>query len=206
MKEIFRHSQLYTFLLYCSGKGLEKKVLDCGAGGPMPPLAIFSNLGYETHGVELDKKQIELAKGFEEKYGLNLNILEGNMLALPFEDELFGFAYSYNSIFHMSKNDVNKSIKEINRVLKKGGLAFINFASTQDNRATSGKKVRDGEYLQFEHGKEILHSFYSEFEAEKHFEENGFDIIYKEVRKRIGLRKDGGKVTLGYIDYIVEKK
>ena len=33
----------------------------------------------------------------------------------------------------------------------------------------------------------------------------GLKRIYKEVRKRTGPKSGGGFVTLGYIDYIVEK-
>ncbi len=40
MKAIFRQNQLFTFLLYCNGQALNKTILDCGAGGNLPPLAI----------------------------------------------------------------------------------------------------------------------------------------------------------------------
>lgn len=74
MKPIFVQNQLYTFLLYCNGSGLERKILDCGAGGKLPPLAIFKEQGYETHGIDISEKQIAFAKEFEKKHGLELNI------------------------------------------------------------------------------------------------------------------------------------
>ncbi|WP_066498164.1 class I SAM-dependent methyltransferase [Abyssisolibacter fermentans] len=203
MKPVFRQNQLFTFLLYCNDVKLEKKILDCGAGGNLPPLAIFAEHGYETYGIDISKEQIKRAKIFEEEHNLELGIIEGDMKSLPFEDESVSFIYSYNSIFHMSKEEIGISIKEIYRVLPKGGLAFINFASTRDFRATMGEKVRDGEYLQEEHGEKILHSYFEENEAEKYF--NGFKIIYKENRVREGYASENRKIKLGFIDYIIEK-
>ena len=55
-----------------------------------------------------------------------------------------------------------------------------------------------------ERGEEILHSFYDDNEAEGYFQ--GFDILYKENRIREGRTQNGGKIRLGFIDYILEKK
>lgn len=206
MKQIYRQSQLFTFLLYTEGKGLEKKILDCGAGGNCPPLGIFKNYGYETHGVDCSENALKRAAEFEKKHDLNLNIIEGDMRNLTFKDEEFSYAYSYNSIFHMSKEEIKSSIKEIHRVLAKGGYAFINFASCNDERSTLGKKVREGEYLQFEHGEDILHSYFDINEAEDNGFFEGFEVIYKENRIRNGIRQNGDKIALGFIDYIIEKK
>lgn len=204
MKPVFRHSQLYTFLLVCHHESLEKKILDCGAGGDTPPLAIFKEHGFETFGIDISDEQIKRTKEFEEKHQMTLNIEKGNMLSIPFPDESFGCVYSYNSIFHMSKEDIRKSIQEIRRVLKTGGMAFINFASINDDRATVGKKVGDGEYLQDEHmGKDILHSYFDENEAEDYFD--GFRIFYKENRIK-NIFRDDMKITRGYIDYIIVKE
>lgn len=204
MKTAFDQSQLYTYLLYCNGSDLEKRVLDCGAGGMLPPLAIFKEHGYETFGIDISEKQIELAEEFENKHGIELNIREGNMLSIPYDDGSISFIYSYNSIFHMSKKDIGCVIKEIYRVLPKNGLAFINFPTVNDLRAELGEKVRDGEYLQEEFGEKILHSYFEVDEPEKYFD--GFNVLYKENRIRNGFRRDGMKITRGFVDYILEKR
>jgi ubiquinone/menaquinone biosynthesis C-methylase UbiE len=204
MNTVYRQNQLYTFLLYCNDIEIKKEVLDCGAGGNCPPLSIFAEHGYKTHGIDIDDKQIELAKEFEVTQGLDLGITKGDMKELPYEDNSISFIYSYNSIFHMSKKEILKAIIEIRRVLSVGGLTFINFASVHDQRSCVGKYVGEGEYLQMERGEEVLHSFFDDNEAEKYFQ--GFDILYKENRVREGRTQNGGKIRLGFIDYILEKK
>lgn len=206
MKTIYRQNQLITFLLYANGQGQEKTILDCGAGGNLPPLSLFSEHGYKTTGIDISEKAIQSAKEFERKNELKLNIKKGDMTNLEFGDESFGYVFSYNSVFHMSKSDIKTSISEMARVLKKGGLMFVNFASNNDMRATVGEKVGEGEYLQPEHGDMVLHSYHADDEPEKYFEELKLYVVYKESRVRIGHARNGGKVKLGYIDYIVEKK
>ena len=61
MKFLFKQPQLYRFLNYCDEGELEKIVLDCGAGGDYPPLALFSEYGYKTQGIEISDLQIEKA-------------------------------------------------------------------------------------------------------------------------------------------------
>lgn len=202
MKLILKQPQLYRFLNYCNESNLEKSVLDCGAGGDCPPLALFSDYGYKTNGIEISDSQIEKAKVFSEKYGFELNISKGDMRKLPFEDESISYIYSYNSIFHMIKNDMMKSVNEIKRVLKPEGICCINFLSVLDSGYGEGEKLGEGEFLQIERNEKVIHSYYSIDEAEKHF--NDMKILFKENRilERI---YEGKKIKQGYIDYIVQK-
>ncbi len=81
------------------------------------------------------------------------------MQSLPFEDASFSFVYSYNSIFHMKKQQIAVAIKEIKRVLKPGGLCFVNFLSTADSEYGVGEQVGAGEFVQSEHGRNVIIRF-----------------------------------------------
>lgn len=203
MKTIFRQTQLYKFLQYCEEYGAEKVVLDCGAGGDCPPLAIFAEHGYKTFGIEIDERQLDKANLFAKERGIALDIRKGDMRKIPFEDESLGCVFSYGAIFHMKKEDIKSAIKEIKRVLKPGGLCFVNFLSIHDFRYNTGEKIGDGEYIQEEEGETVIHSYYQLDEGDKHFED--MDFVYKENRVLERLYK-GHKIRQGYIDYIVRKK
>lgn len=202
MKFVFRQTQLYKFLKYCNEINLEKSVLDCGAGGNCPPLALFSECGYKTYGIEISNSQIEMAKTFCKEHNVELNISKGDITKLPFEDESISYIYSYNTIFHMKKEDIAKSVSEIKRVLKPGGICFVNFLSINDEDYGQGEKVGEGEFLQIEGGEKIIHTYYNIEEAEAHFKD--MKILFKENRvlERI---YEGEKIRQGYIDYIVQK-
>ena len=202
MKQVFRQTYLYNFLKYCNDTDLDKNILDCGAGGNCPPLALFSEYGYKTSGIELSDSQIEKAEIFSKEHGLKLSIHKGDIKELPFKDETFSFVYSYNTIFHMKKNDIEKAVNEIKRVLKPGGLCFINFLTVNDEDFGKGEKAGEGEYYRNEDGIKVLHAYYDVDEAEKYFKD--MKIIFKENRilERI---YEGEMIRQGYVDYIVKK-
>ncbi|MBU3192273.1 methyltransferase domain-containing protein [Clostridium bowmanii] len=202
MNLIFRQTQLYKFLNYCNEINLEKSVLDCGAGGNCPPLALFLECGYKTYGIEISNSQIERAKNFSKEHNVELNISKGDIRKLTFEDESISYIYSYNTIFHMKKEDIAKAVAEIKRVLKPGGICFINFLSVNDCDYGHGEQVGEGEFLQSEGDEKVIHTYYNIQEAETHFKD--MKILFKENRilERI---YEGEKIKQGYIDYIVQK-
>lgn len=202
---VFRQIPLYRFLMLCEEeKDMSKIIFDCGAGGNMPFLSLFADNAYLTTGIEFDEKQAETANRFGLARRQDLNIQVGDMRSLYFEDESFSFAYSYNSIFHMKKSDVEKSILELKRVLKPGGLMFVNLLSTDDYRCGSGIDFGDNQYGQKEaDGTEVIHSYYHHTEGDKFFED--MELLVKETRV-IQRIYDGRMIRQGYIDYIVRKK
>ncbi len=199
---VYRQTPLYRFLYYCLESELERTVLDCGAGGDMPPLALFAEYGFKTLGIEISDHQIERAEVFSKEHGIELNIRQGDMRDIPFTDESISHIYSYNTIFHMRKAHIEKAVGEIRRVLKPGGLCFINFLSTEDSNYGAGEKDGEGEYLQYEGDEKITHTYYEADEAEKHFKD--MKIIYRENRI-VDSIYEGVMIRQGYIDYIARK-
>jgi ubiquinone/menaquinone biosynthesis C-methylase UbiE len=181
---------------------LEKTVLDCGAGGDSPPLSLFSEYGYFTNGIDCDIEQIEKANNHAKRNGQNLNIKQGDMRNLTFENESISYVYSYNSVFHMKKIDVIKSIDEMKRVLKPKGLLFVNFLTTKDFRCGEGVAVGKNEYEQFDDDIPVIHSYYENHEPDILFSD--MEVIYKEDRvlERI---YEGERIRQGFVDYIVKK-
>lgn len=184
-------------------EGLDKKVLDCGAGGNMPPLHMFQSLGYETYGIEIDEDQLNRADEYQKENDVDLNIQKGDMRELPFEDGSISYAFSYNAIFHMKKEDIRKSLMEIKRVLPSGGLCFFNVLSKEDCGFGEGEALGDGEFYQEEGGSQVIHSYFDYDELDEFLCD--FTILMKERRLRTRIYNDEF-IDLGYIDYIIKKK
>ena len=194
---------LYNFLKYCDNSALEKIVLDCGAGGFNPPLSLFYEFGYETHGIEISEEQLEKANQFCKVQRMALNIIKGDMTNIPFENEFFSFLFSYNTSVHMKKKDFGLAFIEFLRVLKHHGVCYVNFLSEECSSYGKGTQISEGEFIQIEDDKEVLYCHYKDKEPEKYFD--GYDIIYKE--KRIIQRKIENEIlTSGYLDYILMKR
>lgn len=141
---------LYAFLRECSASSLEKEVLDCGAGGERPPLALFYEYGYKTYGIDISDEQVALAENFCRETNMKLNIVKGDILNIPFDSNSVNFVYSLNTLCHLSKKDTVLAVKEMKRVLKPQGLCCVNFSSVHDCYFGRGVEVGKGEFIQEE--------------------------------------------------------
>ena len=94
-----RDIPLLGFLSTCNKTSLKKKVLDCGAGGRSPPLAIFHEHGYECHGIEISKSRMKTAQNYAEQNKLNLNIILGDMRTLQYCKASFSPSFAKLSSF-----------------------------------------------------------------------------------------------------------
>lgn len=191
---------LYTFLDYANGIDINKKILDCGAGGRFPKYTLFSQYGYEAFGIEIDDERLQLAEAFCKEHDIIAQIIKGDMRNLPYDSEMFGFVYSYNTIFHMSKENIKSSIKEMIRVLKKGGLLYLNLLSTEDLIYGVGEEISPGMYRQEEEEDDIEHTFYGFDEGDIYFDD--CEILYKQIRKEF---LNETNYISGMIDYIIKK-
>ncbi len=205
MKRIIFNPNVYRFLYYVDrlfpDNEVQKSVLDCGAGGKIPPLGLLHQLGFDTCGIDISENQIERAKRFEEEHNVDLNIQKGDMTDLPFDDESFGYVYSQNSIFHLTKHNTAKAMQEMKRVLRSQGFLYVNFLSVEDQGYGEGEEVRPGEWRALEDGEPTVHSYYQDNEADQYFMDAR--IILKEKRildSRFHNRK------MVYIEYIARKE
>ncbi|MCP4218908.1 MAG: class I SAM-dependent methyltransferase [bacterium] len=184
---VVKAEPLYNFLQYCNKSGLEKKVLDCGAGGDVPPLILFHQAGYETHGIDNSDERLQWSKGFTNEYKTELGIIKGDMREIPFEDASFSFVYSYMSIYHLELEDIFKAMAEMRRILREKGLCFVNFLTTDDPLCGTGK---------------TSHGFYTVEDSDAFVK--GFKMLYKAGRKIEKFKQDR-VIKMVYTDYIVEK-
>lgn len=90
------------------------------------------------------------------------------------------------------------------RVLKKGGLLYLNFIweKALSTYASTGEERKPGEFWMKEAGEEVVHSIFSEQEVDRFFK--GVEILYKQKR-HITLRRGDRILKDAYLDYIVRK-
>jgi len=194
---IIRSTPIYEFFNLCESTPLEKRVLDCGAGGKYPPLTLFFDRGYETYGIEIGKKQLKRTQSFCRKNGIELNIFRADMRRIPFRDESFSFLFAYESIFFLTERDIATAMSEIERVLTPNGLCFITFKSVDDSKRVAYSKS-DTRALLGSKG----FTYHEDDGPDIYFKR--FEILQKKKRTRKTLVK-GEKGKRAYIDYIAQK-
>ncbi|MBI5014767.1 MAG: class I SAM-dependent methyltransferase [Deltaproteobacteria bacterium] len=109
-----------TAFLGRDGSGRTLLEVGCGMG---TDLLKFAELGYDVTGVDLAGEHIELARACFETYGRAAHLRLGNAEALDFEEAIFDRVYSFGVLHHTPNTE--KALREVHRVLKPGGRAFV---------------------------------------------------------------------------------
>jgi ubiquinone/menaquinone biosynthesis C-methylase UbiE len=155
-----------------------------------------------VYGIDISDEQIKASEEYSAKHNLNLNIIKGDMRKIPYESNYFDYIYSFSSIVHLSKKDTEIAINEMHRVLKDGGLCYLNFLSVDDKWFEDGEEVNPGEVVTKEGDEEYLHSYYKDDEPDNYF--NQFEIIYKE-KKHIKIGRYYNTARSCILEYIARK-
>ncbi len=194
---------IYNFLQYVNTYNVEKTVLDCGAGGKKPPLVLFFKHGYKVFGIDTSDSQIEAARNFALLNRINIHMKKADMREIPFRDETFGCVFSWNSSIHLTKKDTELAVNEMLRVLRRGGLMYINFIWKKGMRARDlGEEREPGEFWARIKGKETVHSWFSENEVAQLF--RSVELVYKQKRQ-LSLMRGNKLVNEAYLDYVIRK-
>ena len=111
---------LFDRMVSEAGAGSRLLEIGCGMGSDLLQLA---RRGFRVTGVDLTEAGIELAKKRFDIYGQQAELRVADAENLPFADSTFDVVYSFGVLHHTP--DTPKSIKEVHRVLKAGGKAYI---------------------------------------------------------------------------------
>ena len=164
---------VYGFLSYIhahreDGEQRTKKVLDCGAGGPVPPVALFAQHGFDAWGIDISDSQLEKAKAYCTQNEIDVHLHKGDMRRIPFDDQTFDDVFEHYAMCHLIKREIVQAIGEMHRVLKKGGLCFLGAISSDSfPKTTFGEEQAPGEYYGKEGEDLTPHSMFTEGEFEK---------------------------------------
>jgi ubiquinone/menaquinone biosynthesis C-methylase UbiE len=110
--------------------GTGKDVLECGCGTGLI-LERVKEFARRAAGIDLSPGMLELAKG------RGLDVREGSVTALPFEDATFDVTCSFKVLAHVP--DIGKALSEMARVTRPGGLILAEFYNPWSLRGLAKK-------------------------------------------------------------------
>lgn len=98
--------------------GRGKSVLECGCGTGLL-LERFARFASDAQGIDLSPGMLSLARE------RGLNVREGSVTALPYDDASFDVTCSFKVLAHVQ--DIGKAMSEMARVTKRGGVILAEF-------------------------------------------------------------------------------
>jgi ubiquinone/menaquinone biosynthesis C-methylase UbiE len=159
------------FLENCSGN-----VLDLG-GGSGRHLTKIKNGKYYLQ--DISYEMIKLAKEKAKKLGIDFEGVHSSMDKIPFPDEFFNYVISISALHCVQGEAVRKkAVKELFRVLKKGGKAYIGVWNAKSKRFL--RKTKKGQkelMIGWTNKGNRYYYLFDEEEVHNLFKSVGFKII-----------------------------
>lgn len=156
------------------------KVLDLGCGSGRDTNEL-SKKGHQVVGLDASEKLIDYAKN---KFP-QITFQVGNLLNIPLPDNSFDGIWCHAVILHLETiDDVNKSLKEMHRVLKSGGIVhlytkgYVEGPEAENIVSAFFKKPRFFRYFKLDNLTKLV-------------EENKFKIVKSEQAEESVIRPNG---------------
>jgi SAM-dependent methyltransferase len=121
----FRHYSIFRPELETLARRWQKgRLLNVGSGHG-PDFLPFKN-NFELYGVDFSGEMIRLARRYSHKFEFPVNLQVADARYFPFADKTFDWAISVATYHHIQgREEQLAALRELRRVLKPGGEAFI---------------------------------------------------------------------------------
>jgi ubiquinone/menaquinone biosynthesis C-methylase UbiE len=102
-----------------------KRILDLGSGAGRH-LVFLAKEGFEMSGIDSSQTAVKINREKLESEGLEADLKVGDIYEkLPYPDDFFDAIVSIQVIHHSTISNIRVVIKELERILRPGGLIFI---------------------------------------------------------------------------------
>jgi len=110
-----------------------ESLLDIGCGWGRWCIAA-SRTGFQPIGIDANLGSVLAARRVAQQLGAQARFLVADARYLPFPENAFEFVFSYSVLQHFSKNDFERSLKQISRVLIPKGMSLVQMPNARGLR------------------------------------------------------------------------
>ncbi len=120
----FRHWSIFRSELETLARRWQKgRLLNVGCAHG-PDFLPFKD-GFELYGVDFSSEMLKFAEKYSQKFGFAVELTLADVRRLPYPDGTFDWAIAVATYHHIKGEDQLEALRELGRVLKPGGEAFI---------------------------------------------------------------------------------
>ena len=172
----FRHWSIFQTELEALARRWQKgRLLNIGCAHG-PDFLPFRD-GFELYGVDFSAEMLKFAEKYAKKFGFTVKLALADVRRLPYPDEGFDWAVSVATYHHLVGGEHQEALRELKRVLKPGGEAFITVWNRWQPRFWF--KPKEVEVPWRQKGKTLYRRYYlfSYAELERLAKEAGFEVL-----------------------------
>jgi tRNA (uracil-5-)-methyltransferase TRM9 len=187
------HPELETF----AEKWRRGRLLNVGCAHG-PDFLPFKN-DFDLHGVDFSPAMLELGQKYARKFKLDVNLVEADARRLPYVNDSFDWAIAVATYHHIEEKEERLgAMKELRRVLKPGGEAFITVWNRWQPRFWLKSK---NTLVPWKSKDKTLYRYYYLFsyrELEEMTRKAGFEILksFPEVAYRLPIKEFSRNVCI----------
>jgi len=134
------------------------KILEIGCG-PAPNIWYLAREGFDAYGIDGSKIAIEKGKMRLAQEGLSANLIVGDIIKLPFENNFFDGVVDVECLYCMNISNTEIILQEVARVLKPYGLFYSRTFSTNFFIGDKPDSISKYEYLNVYEGPQANRGF-----------------------------------------------
>jgi ubiquinone/menaquinone biosynthesis C-methylase UbiE len=162
------------------------RILDIGCSGGRD-MKVFTRKGFDAMGIDVSGVFLNIAKKEVPKG----KFLKMDVLDLDFPEEYFQGVWADAVLHHLTKIDMPKALKNINRIISKKGILYVSVKYGQ-----GAKLVKEQPFTKYRR----FYSYYKKNEIESLLKKAGFKII-----KSGFLKDDLGRADTRWISLLAKK-
>lgn len=160
-----------------------KAVLDLGCGNGRHAI-YFAREGVKAAGIDVSQQAIDWAIDWARRENLDVDFRVGDITNMPWTDGAFDAVVSHGVLDHVPSELAEGAVREVRRVLTRGGLFYCDLRCVDDFEYGKGTEVAPNTFV-VDHGYErgLVQHFFSLDEIRALFD-GQFRIIYSEITER----------------------
>lgn len=139
------HEQVVALAALLKARGA-RRVLDLGCGAGRH-LVFLARAGFEMYGMDIAENGLAHAREWLTREKLTAELAKSDMSEIPYPDEFFDAVVCLYVIYHQKLEGIQRSITEIHRALKPGGLALVSLLSTRGYRHRQGEEIGPNTFI-----------------------------------------------------------
>ena len=171
-----------------------KQFLDSGCG-PGRHALYFAENDFHVTAFDQSEEALSTLEKVSAERNLHPKIIQGDIFHMPFEDNSFDCLLDYNVSYHTNTEGYFEALRELRRVLRPGGEAYLTLLSQNDPGFLSAKEDEHMDCYTLIHAGGTPHFYASRDHLKEIFTGFEFAIPVREI-KSAGL--DSGKESIHF--------